>query len=101
MTNTIIIVATVLNIYSFTKVSHFQLTAWLAIGSLGAIAVRLAVEPRREDGRSSRNQRTEELRVWIWRKRRRAILTNVKVLLSHTVCSDDIPFNVFGHSLFS
>ena len=60
-----------------------QLTARLALGKLGANAVRLAtVEPRRERGRLSKNQRTEELRARIARKQGRAILTNAKVVLA-------------------
>ena len=52
----------------FLNVDH-QLTARLTNGQLGANVVRLArVEPRGEQGRSSKNQWMEELRVRLWRR---------------------------------
>ena len=67
--------------------SHFQLTARLANGWHGANALRLAVmEARREQGRSSNNQRTEEMSAQIWRKQTGAILQDAQVL------SDDLAF---------
>ena len=79
----IIVVAIIANIYSFTKASHLQLTAKLAIGSGGANAVRLAtVEPRREDEMSSKNQRTGELHVRLWRRQWSATLWDAQVLSS-------------------
>ena len=74
----------VINRISIEYLTKVQLTARLAIGSHGAIAVRLAtVEPRREQGRLSNNQRTEELCAQIWRKQWPAILTDAQVLSYH------------------
>ena len=59
------------------------MTAKLGIGSHGGNAVRHAtVEPRREQGRLFKNQRTEELLVRLWRKRRPATLGDAQVLSS-------------------
>ena len=67
-------------LYYFTMVSHFQLTAKLAIGNLGANAVELAaMETRRGLGRLSKNQQTGELLAQIWKKQKCAKVANVKV----------------------
>merc|ERR1719507_1750688 len=56
------------------------LTAKLAIGSRGANAVRLAaVEPRQKLERSSKNHRTEELRVQLWRRQWSATLRDAQL----------------------
>ena len=60
---------------------YFQLTARLAIGSHGAIAVRLAtVGTRQEHGRLSKKNKTEELHARIWRRQRTATLRDAQVL---------------------
>ena len=63
-----------------TKDSYSQLTAKSASGTFGTAAVwPVAVEPRREQGTSLRNQRMEELCVRILRKQWTATLTNAQV----------------------
>ena len=70
----------VINRISIKYLTKVQLTARLAIGKLGANAVRLAtVEPRREQERLSKNQRTEELLVRTWRRQRSATQRDAQV----------------------
>ena len=71
------------NVYCFTEVINFQLTAWLALGSLGVIAVSLAtVETGREHGMSLKKRKMEELLARIWRKQRPVTPRDAQVLSS-------------------
>ena len=73
--------------------SHFQLTARLANGWHGANALWLVVmETRGEQGRSSNNQRTEEMSAQIWRKQTSALLHCIAQVLSDNLAFWFSPF---------